>query len=127
MRYNHAMRGFRSRRLAAVFLAAAPALLSGCSSLSGESVSVLFAPLAFLGACAGAASSTFVWSADDAGSWTPWWEVALWFISIPFGAFAGAARALFPLSSLAISFASSFVFMMPVALFVHFLKKSRED
>lgn len=81
--------------------------------------------MAVLVSGAGGMLCTFYWSGDDAGSWTPWWEVIVWLIltiaGIPLGILLR-----FP-ASLLFSFASPALGMIPVAIVVHCLKKKHPE
>lgn len=81
--------------------------------------------ISLLSAAIGGALSSFYWSGDDAGSWTPWWEVIVWLFLTAAGAAIGV-KAHFPLS-IAISFSVPMFGMMPVAVVVHILKRRHTD
>lgn len=80
---------------------------------------------AVIGALAGGMLCSFYWGGDDAGSWTPWWEVVLWLILTALGILAGVVSR-FPLSML-FSFSVPMLGMIPVAIAVHFLKRKHPD
>lgn len=76
-------------------------------------------------AVAGGALCSFYWSGDDAGSWTPWWEVIVWLLLTLAGIVAGCC-CRFPLSAL-LSFSIPMFGMVPVAVVVHVLKKRHPE
>lgn len=73
----------------------------------------------------GGALCTFYWGTDDAGSWTPWWEVIVWLV-LTFAGIPSGLMVRWPLSMLA-AFAVPMLGMVPVAIVVHFLKKKHPD
>ena len=79
-------------------------LFTGCSSFSGEHLSVAYIVLLWIGVALGYTLSCLIWASDDPGhKYTPWWEVGLWFFFTFFGAFLGYVKSFFLFSGFFIS------------------------
>jgi len=105
---------------------AAGILCTGCTSLSGERLSAPYLILLWAGVPVGFFLSAWIWGNDDAGGYTPVWEVAVWLLLVAAGAAAGYSKSFCLFSGFAAAVLIPVVGILPVTLVVHVIRKFRK-
>jgi hypothetical protein len=99
---------------------------TGCTSFSGEHLSVVYLVLLWAGVPAGFFLSACIWGNDDPGSYTPAWEVIIWLLLVAAGVVAGYVKPFCVFSGFAVSVLIPVAGVIPVTVIVHILKKLRK-
>ncbi len=101
-------------------------LFTGCTSFSGEHLDALYLILLWAGVPVGFFLSDYIWGNDDPGSYTPAWEVIIWFVLVAAGAVFGYVKPFCTFSGFAGAVLIPAVGILPVVLIVHILRKYRK-
>jgi hypothetical protein len=126
-RWLYKMKNKQNPFLLVSILAAGCFLFTGCRSFTGERLGLLYLMLLWIGMPAGFFLSAAIWGNDDAGSYTPVWEVLIWFALVVSGVVLAYVKPFCVFSGFAVVVIVPSAGMIPVTFIMHVLKKHRKQ